>query len=219
MPTNSQAGIAFFENSKTAFIDNNKVYNSVYCGIMASVGATITNNLVDTADVHLQDGGGIYTNGNSAGNVPLNMLIQGNTVINVTKTGSHGIYLDDYASYVRVIANTMSNNYSGLFIHDGHDNLVQQNTFSGNNFEHLSFANTSVNNVVTYNTFNSTKNELTYHLDGSNIPSTSYATYDSNIYKSTNVSRFAATSGTLRSYSGWKTYTGQDLHSTMNGLP
>jgi parallel beta-helix repeat protein len=219
MPKNSQGAIAYGNTATNTFIDHNRVSNCSYNGISAYVGSTISNNVIDSTNLALPDGGGIYTNGRTAGFVPLNLTIKGNTVSNVKTKGSHAIYLDDSASYVTITGNQISNNASGVFIHDGSNNQVVSNSFSSNFSNHAQLATTSANNHFSGNSFNSTNNELTYQLDGSNAQSSSYATYDNNIYQSTNVSRFASSNGAYKSYSAWKSYTGQDVHSTMNGVP
>jgi len=213
MPKPTQAGIFFGNTSKNTKIDGNKVTNSASNGITAYVGSTISNNIVDGACTVLTDGGGIYTNGRTAGYVPVNLRIEGNTVKNVPLDGAKGIYLDDSSSYVTVIKNNVSATPSGLFIHDGSNNTVTGNTFFSNVKHHVALATTSSNNVFTNNIFNSTGSELTFNLEGSNLQS--YGTFDYNTYKSSNFSRFAGASGT-KSYTDWKNYMRQDTHSTTN---
>jgi parallel beta-helix repeat protein len=213
MPKPTQAGIFFGNTSKNSKIDGNRVTNSASNGITAYVSSTISNNLVDGACTVLTDGGGIYTNGRTAGYVPLNLRIEGNTVKNVILDGSKGIYLDDASSYVTVTRNNVSATPSGLFIHDGSNNTVTGNNFFSNIKNHVALALTSSNNVFTNNNFNSTGSELTFNLEGSNVQS--FGTFDYNTYKSTNVSRFAGAAGT-KSYTDWKNYMRQDTHSTMN---
>ena len=213
MPKPTQAGIFFGYSSKNTKIDKNQVNNSASNGITAYVNSVISNNTVDSACTVLTDGGGIYTNGRTAGYVPLNLRIENNTVRNVALDGAKGIYLDDASSYVTVTGNNVSATPTGLFIHDGSNNTVTSNTFYSNVNNHVALGMTSSSNVFTGNNFNSTRNELTFALAGSNL--TSYGTFDYNTYKTTNVSRFASAAGT-KDYTGWKNYMRQDTHSTLN---
>jgi parallel beta-helix repeat protein len=216
MPRATQGGIFFGYTSTNILIDSNKVSNSGYNGITAHISSTVKNNTVDGACSTLADGGGIYTNGRTSG-VALKLRIEGNVVSNVSLDGSKGIYLDDESSYVTVVGNTVFNTRTGLFIHDGHDNIITSNQFRSNINHHLAMATTASNNKVTNNMFNSTRGELTYALEGS-TDLTTFGSFDFNTYASTDVSRFASAGG-IKSYSSWKTFMKQDANSTMNGVP
>jgi parallel beta-helix repeat protein len=225
MPSESDAGIMFGDGSNNR-IDNVKVTNSSYHGIsvLHNRNTTVTNSVVDTACVNLHDCGGIYTGARDQ--LPLSLRIEGNTVSNVKGTQGIAIYLDDFANGVTVTKNVMSNNTEGMLIHNGFDNIVTYNTFDSDATTHLGFqqdSGTVRNNQVTNNTFKSTNNEWTFNMEtGSNLKT--FATYDYNTYISTNASVFGRTwdgssAGVTTSYSAWKSWSGQDAHSTMNGTP
>jgi parallel beta-helix repeat protein len=225
MPSESDAGIMFGDGSNNR-IDNVKVTNSSYHGIsvLHNRNTSVTNSVVDTACVQLTDCGGIYTGARDQ--LPLALRIESNTVTNVKGTQGIAIYLDDFANGVTVTKNVMSNNTRGMLIHNGFDNIVTYNTFDSDATTHLGFqqdSGTVRNNQVTNNTFKSTNNEWTFNMEtGSNLKT--FATYDYNTYTSTNASVFGRTwdgssAGVTTSYSAWKSWSGQDAHSTMNGTP
>jgi parallel beta-helix repeat protein len=226
MPSESDAGIMFGDGSNNR-IDNVKVTNSSYHGIsvLHNRNTSVTNSVVDTACVQLTDCGGIYTGARDQ--LPLGLRIEGNTVTNVKGTEGIAIYLDDSANGVTVTKNVISNSTRGMMIHNGFDNSVTYNTFDSNSVIHLYMAQNSGttmrNNQVNNNTFKSTNGEQTFNLEGgTNLKS--FGTFDYNMYTSTNPSVFARTwdgssAGVTQSYTGWKSWIGQDAHSTMNGKP
>jgi parallel beta-helix repeat protein len=225
MPSESDAGIMFGDGANNR-IDNVKVTNSSYHGIsvLHNRNTSVTNSVVDTACVNLHDCGGIYTGARDQ--LPLSLRIEANTVTNVKGTQGIAIYLDDFANGVTVTKNVMSNNTEGMLIHNGFNNIVTSNTFDSSATTHLGFqqdSGTIRNNQVTNNTFKSTNGEQTFNLEaGTNLKT--FATFDNNTYTSTNTSVFGRTwdgssAGVTTSYSAWKTWSGQDAHSTMNGTP
>jgi parallel beta-helix repeat protein len=223
MPTPSDAGI-FFGDGANNTITAARVTNSSYHGIsvLHNRTTTVSNSVVDTACVRLTDCGGIYTGARDQ--LPLTLRIQGNTVSNVKGTLAVGIYLDDYANGVTVTQNTVSNNMDGIFVHNGFNNVITYNTVSSSGVNHLAFSQdggTIRNNQVNNNKFNSTNGEWNYNLEtGSNLKT--FASVDYNTYTSNNVNVFGRTwdghsAGSTTSYTGWKAWSGQDAHSTMNG--
>lgn len=216
MPKPTQAGIFFGNTSKNTRIDGNRVTDSASNGITAYVGSIISRNIVDGACTVLTDGGGIYTNGRTAGHVPLNLRIEGNTVKNVSLDGAKGIYLDDAASYVTVTGNKVSAAPTGLFIHDGSNNTVANNTFFSNVKHHVALAGDRVRgNKIAGNVFKSTRGELAFQLEGEKPAA--FGEFDNNSYLA-NGENFARVGKPL-SYYEWKKLMGQDVNSTLNRLP
>jgi len=216
MPKPTQAGIFFGYSSKNTKIDKNQVNNSASNGITAYVNSVISNNTVDSACTVLTDGGGIYTNGRTAGYVPLNLRIENNTVRNVALDGAKGIYLDDASSYVTVTGNNVSATPTGLFIHDGSNNTVTSNTFYSNVNYHIALAGDNVHhNKIARNVFRSTHGELTFKLEGEKPAS--FGKFNNNIYL-TDHEKFAH-AGKPMSFYEWKKLMRQDINSTIHGLP
>jgi parallel beta-helix repeat protein len=223
MPSTTDAGIMFGDGG-TNRIDNVRVTNSSYHGIsvLHNRSTNVTNNIVDVACVRLTDCGGIYTGARDQ--LPLTLLIEGNTVNNVKGTEGIGIYLDDFANGVTVNKNTVSNSTRGLFLHNAFNNVISNNTISSSTSAHLGLSQDSGNirnNKVTYNKFNSTNGEWTYNTEtGSNLKT--FISADYNTYTSNNVNVFSRywdgrSAGVTLSYTGWKAWAGLDAHSTMNG--
>jgi len=220
----TDAGIMFGDGADNR-IDNVRVVNSGYHGIsvLHNWRTSVTNSVVDTTCVRLNDCGGIYTGARDQ--LPLNLRIEGNTVTNVKGSEGIAIYLDDSANGVTVSGNTVTNSTIGMMLHNGFDNVVTGNTIASSAIMHLYIAQkpgyTVRNNQVTGNTFRSTNNEQTFNLEsGSNLRT--FAAINSNTYTSTNPGVFGrswdgSSAGISHSYSGWKSWMGQDANSTMNG--
>lgn len=225
MPSPTGAGIFFGDGSDNR-IDNVSVTNSGYHGIsvLHNRNTTLSNSVIDTSCVTLTDCGGIYTGARDK--LPLNLRIECNTVKHVGGTQGIAIYLDDFSNGVTVTKNTISNSTHGMVVHNGFDDVITYNTFTSNEVIHLGFGQDSgtIHNVqVTNNTFHSTNGEQTFNLQtGQNLKT--FATYDYNVYTSTNPSVFGriwdgSSPGVTFGYADWKGYMGQDAHSTMNGVP
>jgi parallel beta-helix repeat protein len=226
MPTPSDGSI-FFGDGIDNRIANVRVINSSHHGIVVlhNRNTSVTNSIVNTACVVLTDCGGIYTNARDK--LPLSLRIEGNTVANVKGPEGIGIYLDDSSNGVTVLRNKLSNNTKAMMIHSGFDNLVAYNEFASSGVVHIAFpqdANTTIrDNTVVKNTFKSTNGEQTYNLGpGANVKT--FAKFDYNTYSTTNPNVFARTwdgvsPAPLHSFSSWKIWSGQDIHSTLNGLP
>jgi parallel beta-helix repeat protein len=225
MPSPTGAGV-FFGDGSTNRIDNVRVTNSGYHGIsvLHNRHTTVSNSVVEAACVTLTDCAGIYTGARDK--LPLDLHIESNKVNNVGGSEGIAIYLDDFANGVTVTKNTISNSTSGMVVHNGFDNVITYNTFVSSKIKQLVFAQDTGNirnNQVTHNTFKSTSNEFAHALEtGQNLKT--FATYDYNTYTSTNPSSFGrlwdgSSPGVTLSYASWKSYMGQDAHSTMNGAP
>jgi parallel beta-helix repeat protein len=223
MPSATDAGIMFGDGANNR-IENVRVTNSGYHGIsvLHNRNTKVLNSVVDGACMKLTDCAGIYTGARDQ--LPLSLLIEGNTVSKVQGTEGIGIYLDDFANGVTVNRNKISNNTRGLVLHNAFDNVISNNVFSSNAITHFTLGQDSGNirnNRVTYNTFNSTNGEQTYNMEtGSNLKT--FISADNNTYTSTNPNVFlrywdGRSAGVTLSYTGWKSWAGQDGRSTMNG--
>lgn len=223
MPTTTDAGIMFGDGG-TNRIDNVRVTNSGYHGIsvLHNRNTNLTNSVVDTACVRLTDCGGIYTGARDQ--LPLTLLIEGNTVTNVKGTQGIGIYLDDFANGVTLNKNIVTGNTRGVFLHNAFNNVISNNTIGSSAITNVEFSQDSGNirnNKVNNNTFKSTNGEWNYNMEaGSNLKT--FITADYNTYTSTNVNVFSRywdgrSAGVTQSYTSWKAWSGLDAHSTMNG--
>ena len=219
MPSASDAGIMFGDGTDNR-IDNVRVVNSAYHGIsvLHNRFTFVLNSVVDMACIRLSDCAAIYTSARDR--QPLNLLIEGNTVINTKGGGGIGIYLDDHANGVTVNHNTVANNTRGLMIHNGFNNVITNNAFASSAIAHMGFAQdvgNVRNNQVTGNTFESTNGEQTFNLEaGANYKK--FATFDYNTYRSNNLNVFGHTwdgrsAGLAHSYQSWKSQMQQDANS------
>jgi len=224
MTTPSDAAI-FFGDGSDNLIQNVRVTNSGYNGIsvLHNRRTNVLGSIVDSACTRMTDCGGIYTGARDQ--LPLTLKIEGNTVTNVKGTQGIGIYLDDFSNGVTVNKNTISNSTRGMMVHNGFNNVITNNTFKSNVVTHLLFGQDNGgnirNNQVTNNTFNSTGSEWTFNMEtGTNLKT--FGTFNYNTYTSNNVNSFhrywdGKSAGVTNSYTGWKTWSGQDKNSTMNG--
>lgn len=223
MPSATDAGIMFGDGG-TNRIDNVRVTNSGYHGIsvLHNRNTNLTNSVVDVACARLTDCAGIYTGARDQ--LPLTLLIEGNTVSNVKGTEGIGIYLDDFANGVTVNKNTVTGNTRGLVLHNAFNNVISNNTLGSNAITHMTLGQDSGNirnNKVTYNKFNSTNGEQNYNMEtGTNLKT--FISADYNTYTSTDVNVFSRywdgkSAGVTQSYTSWKAWSGLDAHSTMNG--
>jgi parallel beta-helix repeat protein len=220
-PSPSDAGI-FFGDGAGNRIENVRVRDSAYHGIsvLHNRATRVLDSLVENACARLTDCAGIYTGARDR--KPLDLYIEGNTVINVKGSEGIGIYLDDFANGVTVRRNTLRNNTRGMVLHNAFDNLIDGNEFASNADAHLAFgqdSGTIRNNRVTGNLFTSTAGEWTYKLEaGSNLKT--FASFDANTYAGNNAKLFARTwdgrsDGITHDYLAWKAWSGQDAGSRM----
>ena len=210
-------------------INNNTITNSGYNGITLVAGGQqnlIDNNFVDRSCLLFDDGGGIYTS------APYN-TISGNTVTNtigdVTGTPKtipqvYGIYLDDYSHDISVLNNTVSNAYTGIFIHTGYDNTVTGNTvLRSRGYGFMINKNTSGalpgsvhGNVVTGNIFETiAANETARYYDGIGTDQPyQFGTFNNNHYYHPNASYAVSSQYVNYMLLGWQQLSGQDFNST-----
>jgi parallel beta-helix repeat protein len=107
---------------------------------------TIKHNFIDYAMYRTNDGGGIYNYGISHGIIIKENIIS-NIVGNIDGTAgsvvaAHGIYLDNGSSNVTISGNTCFDcGWSGIFINQSHDNIIEYNTCFNNKIDELLFCN------------------------------------------------------------------------------
>jgi parallel beta-helix repeat protein len=223
MASGTNAGIMFGDGG-TNTIDNVRVTNSGYHGIsvLHNHNTTVKNSVIDQACVRLHDCGGIYTGARDQ--LPLTLLIDNNTVTNVKGTENVGIYLDDFANGVTVNNNKVSGTTRAVFVHNGFNNAITNNTLASSEVALLQFSQDSGNirnNAVTNNTFHSTNGELAYNMEaGSNLKT--FMSADHNTYTSTDANLFhrywdGRSAGVTQGFTAWQAWSGLDAHSTMNG--
>jgi hypothetical protein len=220
----SYVGIGiYFGDGMNNRIDHVTVTNSVYHGIVVlhNRDTSVTNSLVnDTCTGPDHDCGAIYTGARDQ--LPLNLRIEGNSV---SRCGGHGVYLDDYANAVTVKQNAITQTACGISLHNAFNTSMTNNNIFSNRETHVCFGQDNGNmrdNQVTNNTMRSTNGEQTFNLQTGNLRA--FGTFDYNTYTSSNTNVFGrmwdgSSPGVTLSYDGWKSYMGQDSHSTMNGSP
>src|SRR5690606_25746170 len=140
-------GVAIRTDSDGSHIEHNRILNTGYSGIsFTGNDVLIKNNYINYFCLTTNDGGGIYTY-SSAHRRNSNRKIIGNIVLNgigvqegaikftlLSKPQAEGIYIDDNASHVEVIGNTVAHMTSkGIYLHNANnvrvrDNVVYDNT-------------------------------------------------------------------------------------------
>jgi parallel beta-helix repeat protein len=223
-PKRSKGGIVFELGSGQQIL-HNRVLNSAYIGIRVHKDAVVAYNEVDRACQVLTDCGGIYTFARDR--LPSNVRIEGNTVKNLAHRWAYAIYLDDFANGVAVKRNIMINNPAGMQIHNGFDNVVEGNVFSGSRYQHVLLNETAKapsirHNRFAGNIFVAAKDVPVYrlwsHFEDRYVKR--FADYDGNIY--TAVSQdFAEVAGKGKmSFARWKRVMQQDEASLLrDSLP
>jgi parallel beta-helix repeat protein len=135
LPVNSRAAI---RPGGGALVRGNTLSNTAYIGIWPLANSTVSNNVILGACSVLDDCGAIYASGTNN-----NTLISGNLIQRVrgatagkasgsAYTQAQGIYLDESASGVRVIGNTVIDADNGIHLHVAPNNTVQDNRLYGN---------------------------------------------------------------------------------------
>lgn len=228
-------------NGNTSITENNTITNVGYNGIiLRGNGSIVRNNFLDTYNVILDDGGGIYTSNNTYTGRIIDHNICVNGVGNFlgcanysnsnpsTTPYSHGIYLDEMAADITVSNNTTANNSdSGIFLHSSTNIDVSGNISYNNNSTQLLFShNTVADNMANINVINnifvakeatqrcfyftSNYNDLNFGSASGNI----YARpTDDNLTIYVDPYNAGLTAYTL---DGWKTLSGYDATSTKS---
>lgn len=220
-PTPTGAGI-FFGDGAGNRIHKVRVRDSAYHGIsvLHNRDTEVLDSVVDHACARLTDCGGIYTGARDR--QPLDLRIEGNTVVDVGGSEGTGIYLDDHANRVTVRRNVLRNNTRALMLHNAFDVLVAGNDFVASTEAHLVFAQDDGAiraNRVTGNLFGASAGAWTYKLEaGPNLKD--FARFDGNTYDAGNARRFARTwdgraHGLTHDFRAWQAWSGQDRDSRM----
>ena len=121
-----------------ATVVGNRITNAAYIGIWPLANSTVSNNVVYGACTVLDDCGAIYVSGANNNGIIAGNLVQRTRGALAGKspaaayTQAQGIYLDDYASGVRVMGNTVIDADSGIQLHVASNNIVSGNKLYGN---------------------------------------------------------------------------------------
>lgn len=237
MGTLIYSAISTGENANVT-IENNDVQNVGYIGIsFYGDNVLVKNNFVDTYCKILDDGGGIYTyTGNRT--AMLNCRITGNIILNgigaIDGTSGNqtstaiGIYLDNNTKNTEVDHNTVAHtNTYGLLMNNPSYINIHDNTFY-DNYPHIRSSYITGSNIVSNMTISSnyliskSGQPMIYLISDSENLST-FGTINNNVYArptddSGNMFITSQPSATFqnRTFSGWKTYLGQDGNSTQS---
>ncbi len=220
-------------SGKNSIVQYNVVDTAGFIGIAFS-GNTIQidKNFINYFCLIKDDGGGIYTQGNEAGNI-----ISNNVILNGIGNGdgsptplssAMGIYLDNNSSGIQILNNSLGNiGFAGIYLHDAHDIVVKNNTVYNCRTKSIwvknDDPNTFIRNITIANNIlvarDSTQNcfqAVTLHND---IPS--FGTINNNYYArplDDNLVFIAQPTGDrgrndYYSLAGWQKYTGYDANS------
>ena len=218
-------------------IERNIIRRVGYCGLYLSSTAdiiTITNNVIDSVLLTLNDGGGIYTAREGT-----RRIIDGNIIMNVIGNASgtpypdrpiaRGIYLDVGSSNVIATNNTAFNcSESGFMIHRASGNTFENNTsFNNKNgfFFQNSLGSTISNNILKGNIFfakGSSHYSLKFTSTADDIPS--FGTADNNYYArpiddNDVIFTYSPSTGyNYRTLSNWQSFTNQDRNSKKSAV-
>lgn len=134
-----QAGVEVLGNSPNAKITDNEISTTGYAGIEVygnppadTSGTLIANNVISDTCRTKDDCGAIYVSGRSRKSD--GAIIRNNQISNYglpPLKKAFGIYLDDFASNMKLTGNTISGRGSNpIFIHGGEGNIVTDNTLT-----------------------------------------------------------------------------------------
>jgi len=227
-------------SAPSSTVVNNEVDNSGYIGIGFNGNyITIKNNFVNTFCTLKDDGGGIYSGNNATGNV-----ISGNIVINGIGNGdgtlnssvlrAHGIFLDDNATGVQILDNSIANiAYAAIFLHNAQGITVTGNTTYNANIGMLASNDNSVytsNLTVQNNKFVGTssgqmftpQNQISLQFSTIHNNLSSFGNVDNNYYarpiddNKTLIGTLTGVADNILGLSGWQSFTGFDTHSAQS---
>ena len=208
-------------------ISNNTITNSGYDGICFSSKddkGVIQNNTIDKSCLVLDDCGGIYTSGTTAGST-----IVGNTIIRsleipavrLTHIPKAGQYIfDEFSNHFSALNNYISNVSGGIFINGGYDNTITGNSVYGAGVAYGMKINEISgelvhDNIITGNTFETTATGLAMANYWSGVEKVlNFGTYDNNLYCHPKSNYVVQNLGTNYSLSSWQAFSGQDQSST-----
>jgi len=139
----------------------NRILNTGYIPLLFGNDSTLVKyNYIDSFCLVKSDGGGIYSVGQSSSSNNVGRLVESNIVLNGIGENAgtnsqdywpaEGIYLDDNATGVKVIGNTVANcGNNGIYLHNARNIIVEKNTFFNNRVQFHTSAD-SRENFVTY---------------------------------------------------------------------
>lgn len=205
-----------------------RVIGSTGVALKGPFTGTIKNNFIESACTILDDGGAIYTAGQTVAR-----LIEGNIITNTvgnvsgtTRSNSLcvGIYLDEVANNVTVKGNTVANvPVGGIKLHKANNNIITDNTCYNNGYgiDLLNSSGTNLfSNSIRRNIFfakTTTQNALRIGSVVNN--NSSFGTADSNYYTRpildsiTIITNQPANADVTRTLASWQSFTSQDAHS------
>jgi parallel beta-helix repeat protein len=182
---------------------NNYILKTGYIGIFfAGDNSLIKNNYIDSACYWMDDGAGIYTgNYTPSGQTPVvntNNQIRYNVVTNSVgaplgaggvNNMAHGYYCDDNTNHIQVVGNTAANcGYSGMFVHNTNNYLLDSNTFYNNKAAQLYFQDDGLGGVlqsgtITHNKlFSKTASQNILYMQSADNNFFTFGTFNNNYY-------------------------------------
>ena len=227
-------------SGSNSVVEGNQVNNVGYIGIGYNANyVTINKNTVNNFCIIKDDGGGIYSGNPRTGNVISNNIVingigNGEGTLSSQVTRAHGIFLDDNASGVSIINNSIANiSYAAIFLHNAKDISVTGNTTYNANIGLLSSNDNSLVTsgitiqknifVATSTGQNFTPQEQkclqisTIHNNLSSIGSIDYNCYARPINdNSTLVGTLTKVVDNFYNLATWQSALGYDLHSTKS---
>jgi parallel beta-helix repeat protein len=209
-------------------------YNALYFN---GNNAQVKNNFINQFCLTADDGGGIYASGETSATGRLleqNFVFNGRGNHNGTDgpndVAASGIYLDDLSAGVDVESNSIANcSENGIFVHNGHDITVRNNTVYNAHTEvlyHHDVLGTAIRSISQYNNifFSRDTAEVSMGLGntaGGSNDFSSYGAYDSNYYcrpfnDTLNIQTNLNSSFTNYGLAGWTAAYGYDAHSNTS---
>ncbi len=221
-------------------VENNEIDNTGYIGIgFNGNNFTINNNLVNNFCLVKDDGGGIYS-GNQAsgnvisGNIVLNGIGNGQGTLNSSVTRAHGIFLDDNATGVKILNNSIANiSYAGIFLHNAKGiSIIGNTTYNANigllvsNDNSLLTSGLVVSNNILVGTSSgeafTPQNQISLQFATIHNNLLSFGSIDNNYYarpiddNKTIVATLTGVIDNIFDLAGWQNYSGSDMHSSKS---
>lgn len=209
-------------------------YNALYFN---GNNAQVKNNFINQFCLTTDDGGGIYASGETSATGRLlkeNFVFNGRGNHNGTDgpndVAASGIYLDDLTAGVDIESNSIANcSENGIFVHNGHDVTVRNNTIYNAHTEvlyHHDVLGTAIRSISQYNNIFFSKDTAQVTMGFGNTAGgsndfSSYGAYDSNYYcrpfnDTLNIQTNLNSSFTNYGLAGWTAAYGYDAHSNRS---
>jgi parallel beta-helix repeat protein len=227
------SGISALGNG--TLIENNIVDNSGYCGIKFLGNNTVVQkNFVSRFCLTNNDGGGIYTwngpNTTYTGTKVLDNVVVGTSANGVSSDVDMDacIYLDDYSNGIEISGNSLSGAEFGVFLHEAHDVVVQNNTTFNNDKGIRLYGKPSpfyMNNITVQNNIVVAKasGQVAIHFDPLELVLPTFKSSNNCYARPINDTKTVVGYIRTPSFSGlsntvpeWQTYSGQDANSTKS---